>query len=205
MWPTRCGKPSTGICSPMGRVAGTGRPGSGRGGISPASRAAPAPTPRPHRRGKRIDWWDRWTGIWASIGTGVCRPTSPPALLPQLRRPGRRSWRSRPGLARLRARRACRGPITMVCWRWCSPGCRPAIWCCRCGCPRRRAVAASCTISWPIRPGGTRSQARRRRQVPAALLHASAGLRRVAGDPALWSRHRRGGGRGRQTSGRSLR
>ena len=48
------GDDSTGTCSLMRRVTGTGHPGSGRGGISPASPAALARTRKPHTPGRPI-------------------------------------------------------------------------------------------------------------------------------------------------------
>ena len=42
-------------------------------------------------------------------------------------------------------------------WRWCSPACRPGMWCCRCGCLRARASGRTWAISWPTPACGTRS------------------------------------------------
>ena len=100
MWPMRCGKPSTGTCSPTHRVVGTGRPESVRGGISPAFQAGPARTLRPHRRGRPIGWPAHWTGTSPPTGTRSCpRRSAPPRRRPRSRR-ARRSWPSRPGCRR---------------------------------------------------------------------------------------------------------
>ena len=65
-------------------------------------------------------------------------------------RAGRRSWRSRPRCRHQLGQQAVPGGNTTAPWRWCSPGCRPGTWCCRCGCARCRTVGSP--ASFPGRP-----------------------------------------------------
>src|SRR5271169_6261609 len=70
MWPTRCGRRSTGTCSPTPPGGGTGRRGSVRGGSSPASPGGPAHTPKPPRYGRPTAWSAPSTGTWTLTATG---------------------------------------------------------------------------------------------------------------------------------------
>src|ERR1700739_302736 len=82
MWPTRSGKRWIGTCSPTPQGAATARRGSARGGISPASLAGRARTPRPRRCGKPGGWWARWTGTWPATAMPGCRLPGGDVVLP---------------------------------------------------------------------------------------------------------------------------
>jgi hypothetical protein len=54
-------------------------------------------------------------------------------------RPEPRSWPSPLGSRRCCGPRRAGGLTTPARWRWCSPGCPAAMWCCRCGYLKERA------------------------------------------------------------------
>jgi hypothetical protein len=74
MWPARSGKAWSGICSPTNLGAATVRRGSGRGGISPGSRAGPLAHQNPT--------WETWrlVGILDGQLAGYRHPDLPPGL-----------------------------------------------------------------------------------------------------------------------------
>ena len=149
MWPTRCGKPLSGTCSPTCQGAGTVRRGSGRGGTSPASPGGPAPTPKPNRCGKPtpVGHPRRASGHLSAPAL----PASVTAPRPLLACPGGSSILAQP--ARLPAPKSCEQVVAAAC-RGAGGGVhRAARWGSRAAgaaCPRRWAVDAS--VPFPGRP-----------------------------------------------------
>jgi hypothetical protein len=158
MWPTRCGRRSSGICSPTRRGADTVRRGLVRGGISPASPAAPVHTPKTDRRGRPTVWWERWMGTWPPTGTGNC----PLGCAPRIRRRPRcpntacadtgspRPWTSAPTTA---GTAGCAATATSSprCWlpAWNSPTRKT-----RAPRPSTTNLPTPCAMGWPPSKSG---------------------------------------------------